>query len=98
MADSQEAQKKGGVSPLTAAVVGAAVGAAGSLAAVALTNKETRRKIGKKAEELRVQGNKALSEIRKRAESLRKEAESRVQEGKESAAKELSKGTTRKTA
>lgn len=87
MADTQETPKKGGVSPLTAAAIGAAVGAAGSLAAVALSDKQTRQKIGKKVNELRAQGNKTLDEIRKRAESLRMEAKNRVQQTKESARK-----------
>lgn len=83
--DKREDRK--GVSPLATAVVGAAIGAA----AVALSNKKTRDRIGKKVGELRDQGNKALNDLKKRADSLRKEAAEKVSEGKKEAQDEAAK-------
>lgn len=71
--------------PLAAAVVGAAVGAA----AVALSDPDNRKKLGKKAQELQKTGGEKLKDLDKATQSLRSQARGALQKGLSKASKKL---------
>lgn len=56
--------KRKRISPLAAGVAGAAIGAAAATAAIALSNKKTRQKIGKKIKELSNAGKLKYAEVK----------------------------------
>lgn len=55
------------INPVAAGIVGAVVGAAGTAAAMALSDKQTRDKVGNKIKELKDEGMRTYSEVKKRA-------------------------------
>lgn len=59
--------KKSGLNATAAGIVGAVVGAGATAAAMGLSNKETREKMGKTMSDLRERGIKVYQQVRKRA-------------------------------
>jgi hypothetical protein len=73
------------VNPVTAGIAGAAIGAAAAGAAIALSDKQNRRKVKQVLDKIVVEGEKALEVIKKEA--------SRFQNGEDQPPKKL-KGKT----
>jgi gas vesicle protein len=73
-----------GVSPITAGVVGAVVGAAVGATAVALSDEKNRKKIGKKFDEFKEEGQKAYSDLKGKMEEITSQAGDKVEEAKKS--------------
>jgi gas vesicle protein len=67
-------KKSGGISPLGAALVGAAVGAA----AVALSDKKTRERLKKKGHDLLEQGEKKLDEAKVKLDEAKVKGQDRL--------------------
>lgn len=73
---------KNKVSPVTAGLVGAAVGAAIGAGAVALSDPKNRKKIGKKFEEIKEQGQQAYSDIKDKVGDMTSQGKEKVEEAK----------------
>lgn len=84
-------EKSRGMSPFTAGLVGAIIGAIGSAVAIILSKPENRQKLKEKANDLRERGEKALEEMRHKAEEVEDEARERIEEGKEEVEKRISR-------
>lgn len=65
---------KKGINPAAAGIVGAAIGAAVAGAAIALSDKENRKKVGKKLTQIRNEGEKKLTELKKVANQVSDQA------------------------
>lgn len=87
MADNDSNNKKG--SNLGTAVVSAAIGAAVGAAAVALSDKENRKKIANKVDQLKKEGEKKLDEYQKKAGVYKEEGRQKIIEGLEAAKNKL---------
>lgn len=71
MSDDNE---KKGINPAAAGVVGAVIGAAAAGAAIALSDKENRKKVGKVIKEVKTEGSKRLAQLKKAADQVREQA------------------------
>jgi hypothetical protein len=68
-----------GMSPLVAGVAGAAIGAA----AVALSNKDNRQKMGKTVKDLQDRGNKFYHDIAKKTQELKSKNQKEIDKTKQ---------------
>ncbi len=80
---------KNKVSPATAGLVGAAVGAAIGAGAVALSDPKNRKKIGKKFEEIKEQGQQAYSDIKDKVDDITSQAGDKVDKAKKAVKSKL---------
>lgn len=89
--DTKNKENKG-ASPLAAGLTGAIIGAAG-VAAVALSDEETRKKAQKKAvqikDDLKKWSNQKVKELQKKKVELQDKTEKKVEETKKDTAAEL---------
>lgn len=90
--------KNKGIDPTAAAIAGTIIGVAAGATAAVLADKNNRQKVGKKLEEFRVQGQKAYTELKKRAgeanikaQDLRRQLEEKVEEVKGTTQKKLAR-------
>ncbi len=97
---------KKGIAPTAAAIAGTIIGVAAGATAAVLSDKNNRKKVSKKLEEFRVEGQKAYTELKKRAgeanlkaQDFRKKLEAKVEEVKGETQKKLAaKKVSRKRA
>ncbi len=75
---------KKGSSAVGAGIAGAVIGAAIGATAVALSNKDTRNKIGKKFGEYKKEGQKIYSDLKGKVEDLTSKGEEKAEEAKKS--------------
>lgn len=80
---------KNKVSPATAGLVGAAVGAVIGAGAVALSDPKNRKKIGKKFEEIKEQGQQAYSDIKDKVDDMASQTRDKVDEAKKAVKSKL---------
>lgn len=73
---------KKGASAVGAGIVGAVVGAAIGATAVALSDEKNRKKIGKKFNEYKKEGQKIYSDLKGKVEELSSAGEKKVKEAK----------------
>jgi hypothetical protein len=59
------------INTAAAGVVGAVIGAAAATAAIALSNKENRKKVGQAIKEIKTEGSKRFVELRKAADQIK---------------------------
>jgi gas vesicle protein len=76
------AVNKGGMSPAAAGVVGAVVGAAVGAGAVVLSDEKNRKKIEKKFNEYKKDGQKIISDVRGKVEEMSAQGEKKVEDAK----------------
>ena len=74
--------KNSGMSPVAAGVVGAVVGAAVGAGAVVLSDEKNRKKIEKKFNEYKKDGQKIISDVRGKMEDMASKGEKKVEEVK----------------
>jgi gas vesicle protein len=86
MMDNGRDYRNNGISPLTAALVGAAVGAV----AVALSSRETREKLAAKLNEMSEKAHEGIDEAKMKADDLKRTGKAKV-------ARELEKARDRLT-
>lgn len=67
-------KNKKGMNPITAGAIGAGIGALAGAAAVVLSDEKTRKKIGKKIEELEVRAKEAVADTQDKIKSFESEA------------------------
>lgn len=75
---------KKGTSAIGAGIAGAVIGAAIGATAVALSDERNRKKIGKKFNEYKKEGQKIYSDLKGRVEELSSQGEKKVEEAKKS--------------
>jgi len=73
---------KKGMNSVAAGLVGAAVGAAVGAGVVVLSEEKNRKKIGKKFNEFKEDGQKVYSDIKDKTEELSSQGEEKVEEAK----------------
>jgi gas vesicle protein len=73
---------KKGVSAVEAGIVGAVVGAAVGATAVVLSDEKNRKKIGKKLNEYKKDGQKIYSDLKGKVEEMTSAGEAKVEEAK----------------
>lgn len=84
MTDDNKTKKNGNRKTIAAGLAGAAIGVA---AAVALSNKNTRKKIGKTVEDARQRGIKLVMRLRKSANETKKDVAQKTKDVKKAAEK-----------
>lgn len=87
-----EEHKKKGMGPAGAAIAGGIAGAAASLAAVALSDEENRKKIKKGLENVTKRGGKAITDMKKKSSHM---AEKMTDKARDEANKALDKAEGR---
>ncbi len=80
-----------GVNPAAAGVVGAVIGAAVAGAAVALSDKENRKKVGKAIEEIREEGTKRFTQLKNAADQVKTQAVAQIEKSKITKTKKITK-------
>lgn len=80
---------KKGMSPVEAGLVGAAVGLAVGASAVALSEEKNRKKIGKKFNEFKEDGQKAYSDIKGEVDELFSQGKAKVEKAKKTVKSKL---------
>lgn len=83
------ANNKKGVNAVEAGIVGAVVGAAVGATAVVLSDAKNRKKIGKKFEEFKKDGQQVYSDLKDKVEEMTSGAEEKVEEAKKAVKSKL---------
>lgn len=77
---AEDKKKKGGVHPVGAALVGAAVGAAVTAGAVALSDEKTRKKVAKSVTGLKNKAKDTFTQAKGKIDEMRTAGEKRFKE------------------
>lgn len=83
------ADNKKGINAVEAGIVGAVVGAAVGATAVVLSDPKNRKKMGKKLDEYKKDGQKIYSDLKEKVEEMASGAEEKVEEAKKAVKSKL---------
>lgn len=75
-------ENKKSINPAAAGVVGAVIGAAAAGAAIALSDKDNRKKVGKAIKEVQTEGSKRFAQLKKAADQVKNQAVAQIEKNK----------------